>query len=175
MAVSNFLGTRAESQQREQARHQEERHIRLVPEGEREEVRQLFAAKGFRGEDLDRVVEVITADRGVWLDTMMTEELGYAAEPADPWRAAGATLVAFLAVGFLPLAVYVYDAFAAGRVRDPLLWSTALTAIAFLAVGGLKATFVEQRWWRSALETLAMGGAAATLAYLVGTLLEGVA
>jgi VIT1/CCC1 family predicted Fe2+/Mn2+ transporter len=104
-----------------------------------------------------------------------TEELGYAAEPADPWRAAGATLPAFLAVGFLPLAVYVHDVVADGSVRAPLLWSTALTAIAFIAVGGLKATFVEQRRWRSALETLLVGGAAAGLAYLVGTLLEGVA
>ena len=49
-----------------------------------------------------------------------------------------------------------------------------LTAVAFLAVGGLKARVVEQTWWRSAFETLAIGGAAAAIAFLVGVALEGV-
>ena len=63
MAASNYLGSRAEEQQREQARREEQRHIELVPEGEREEIRQLFAAKGFHGEDPAGIVEVITSDR----------------------------------------------------------------------------------------------------------------
>ncbi|HEX6021968.1 MAG TPA: VIT1/CCC1 transporter family protein, partial [Solirubrobacter sp.] len=119
MAVSNFLGSRAEAQQRERARREEERHIELVPEGEREEVRQIFAAKGFEGDDLERIVDVITSDREVWLDTMMTEELGLGSEPVDPLRAAASTLVAFVVVGFLPLAVFVYDALVDAEVASP--------------------------------------------------------
>src|ERR1044072_7380007 len=76
MAVSTFLGSRAEAQQRERARCEEQRQIELVPEGEREEIRQLFAAKGFAGDELERIVEVITSDRDVWGAAMMSEELG---------------------------------------------------------------------------------------------------
>src|SRR4026207_1713394 len=46
MAVSNFLATRAEIQERELARSEEELEIRRTPDGEREEIRQIFALKG---------------------------------------------------------------------------------------------------------------------------------
>jgi len=62
MAVSNFLATRAERQLRAKARREEELHIETVPEGEREEIRQILASKGFTGAYLDRAVEIITSD-----------------------------------------------------------------------------------------------------------------
>lgn len=175
MAASNYLGSRAEAQQREQARREELRQIELVPEGEREEIRQLYAAKGFEGDDLERVVEVITSDPDVWVETMMREELGYGSEATNPLRAAATTLVAFVVVGFLPLGAFVVDAVLPLDVAAPFAWSAALTGLAFLAVGALKARIVDQPGWKSALETLAVGGAAALLAYLLGSLLQGVA
>lgn len=174
MAVSNYLGLRAERQQLERARQEEERHIDLFPEGEREEVRQIFAAKGFGGEDLDRVVDVITADRKLWVSTMLSEELGLGGAAPSPLRAGATTLFAFVAVGSLPLAVFAVDAIAPGGVADPFAWSAAMTGVAFFAVGSLKARFVEQAWWRAGLETLAIGGAAAVLAYWAGAFLAGV-
>ena len=175
MAVSNFLGSRAERQRQERARRQEELHIRLVPEGEREEIRQIFSAKGFEGRDLDRVVEVITSDPELWAETMMREELGFASADRNEFRAALATFVAFLAIGFLPLAVYVYDLATPGNVAAPFAWSAVMTGIAFFVVGALKSRFVDQTWWRSGLETLVVGGLAATLAYVAGAILQNVA
>jgi VIT1/CCC1 family predicted Fe2+/Mn2+ transporter len=175
MAASNFLGSRAERQQRERARRQEHLHIRLVPDGEREEIRQIYAAKGFAGDDLERVVDVITSDRELWAETMMSEELGFGSIVPNEYRAALSTLAAFLIVGFLPLLVYVYDIAAPGEVADPFLWSAVLTGVAFLVVGGLKARFVDQAWWRSAFETLVVGGLAAALAYAAGAILQSVA
>jgi VIT1/CCC1 family predicted Fe2+/Mn2+ transporter len=174
MAVSNYLGSRAERQRRELARLEERRHIREFPEGEREEVRQIFAAKGFEGSDLERVVEVITSDEEVWTKTMMTEELGFSDADPNEIRAALATLVAFITVGFLPLAAFVWDAVNIGEVADPFAWSTVMTGVAFFVVGALKSRFVEQGWLRSGLETLAVGGLAASLAYVTGALLQGV-
>ena len=174
MAVSNYLGSRAERQRRELARREEERHIRLVPDGEREEIRQIFAAKGFEGQDLERVVDVITSDADLWAETMMTEELGYGSSQPNELRAAATTLLAFLTIGFLPLAAYVYDLIAPGELEEAFVWSAAMTALAFFVVGSMKSRFIGQSWWRSGLETLAVGGLAAALAYGAGALLQGV-
>ena len=175
MAVSNYLGSRAERQRRERARGEEELHIREVPEGEREEIRQIFAAKGFEGDDLERIVDVITSDRDLWIDTMMSEELGFSSTDPNEIRAALTTLAAFVTVGFLPLLIYVYDLVGTTAVADPFVWSAMMTGIAFFVVGTVKSRFVEQAWWRSGLETLAVGGLAACLAYAAGALLQGVA
>lgn len=175
MAVSNFLGSRAQRQQRERARREEHRQIHAGPEGEREEIRQIFAAKGFAGDDLERVVDVITSDPDLWVETMMSEELGFGSSVRNEYRAALATLTAFVAVGFLPLAVFVYDVAAPGDVDHPFAWSAVMTGAAFAVVGALKSRFVDQSWWRSALETLLVGGLAAVLAYVAGALLQDIA
>jgi VIT1/CCC1 family predicted Fe2+/Mn2+ transporter len=175
MAVSNFLGSRAERQQRERARREEQLHIRVVPDGEREEIRQIFAAKGFAGDDLERVVEVITSDPDIWAETMMSEELGFGTTEPNEYRAAFSTLAAFLLVGFLPLMVFVYDLAAPGDVENAFAWSAVMTGVGFLVVGGMKSRFIDQGWWRSALETLVVGGLAAVLAYAAGAFLQSVA
>ena len=146
-----------------------------MPDGEREEIRQIFAAKGFEGDDLERVVEVITSDPEIWAETMMSEELGYGTTEPNEYRAALATLTAFLVVGSLPLVVFVYDLAAPGEVDDAFTWSAIMTGVGFLVVGGMKSRFVDQGWWRSALETLLVGGLAAVLAYAAGAFLQSVA
>lgn len=174
MAVSNYLGTRAEQDQRRQARKAEERHIRLYPEGEREEIRQLFASKGFAGDDLEAAVEVITSDRDRWVDMMMSEELGFSPNSGSAVRAAFSTFVAFIVIGAIPLLAFLVNLFSDDSIGAPFAASAALTGIAFAVVGLLKAAVIGQSWLRGALETVALGGAAASVAYAVGLLLQGI-
>lgn len=173
MAASNYLGTRTLELQRQQIIADELRHIHHVPDGEREEIRQIFAAKGFAGDDLDRAVEVITQNQDRWVETMLVEEHGLAPTPSSPTRAALATMAAFVVVGALPLMPFIADVALDEQLDDPFALSAACTAVAFLAVGSLRGHLVGVPRARSAVETLALGGAAATLAYAVGSLLQG--
>jgi VIT1/CCC1 family predicted Fe2+/Mn2+ transporter len=174
MAVSNYLGTKASEQQRQIARRSEERQVELYPEGEREEIRQLFAAKGFEGEDLERAVAVITSDRERWVDMMMREELGFASDDGSAARSALATFVAFLAIGAIPLLPFLVNLVLPGTFGFPFAAAAILTGVAFALVGTLKALVIGQSLWRGGLETVALGGAAASVAYAVGVLLQGI-
>ena len=88
MEAGNFLGMRAENQSESKARRGEEREIETHPQGEQEEIQQIFAAKGFKGETLEEVVKVITADRKRWVDTMMQEEHGISGNTPSAFKGA---------------------------------------------------------------------------------------
>jgi VIT1/CCC1 family predicted Fe2+/Mn2+ transporter len=172
MAAGNFLGVRAEQQLRDQARHEEETHIAQFPEGEREEIRQIFASKGFAGKDLDRAVKIITADINRWVDTMLKEEHGLSLQGPKPLRAALTTFLAFLLVGAIPLLPFLVNVIVGEIIPEPFYFSMAMTGAAFFVVGAFKSRFVRESWYRAGLETLVVGGTAAGLAFLVGVVLK---
>ena len=167
MAASNYLGTRAEQDDYKRLEKIEYRHIAVAPEGEREEVRQIYQTKGFEGEELEKAVELITADKERWVKTMLTEEYGLAAEVRSPWHAAIATFLAFVVCGLVPLLPYLFGS------SSSFLVSCILTGATFFLIGSLKSLWSTSGWLRSGLETLFVGGLAAGIAYAVGVLLKG--
>jgi VIT1/CCC1 family predicted Fe2+/Mn2+ transporter len=166
MAASNYSGTRTEHEEHAQLRAVEERHIDLVPEGEREEIRQIFRAKGFDGADLERVVEVITADRRRWVDTMLAEEYGLASAVRSPLKAAAVTFAAFALCGAVPLLPFLLD------LPDSFAWSVVLTGAVFFLIGSTKSRWSPVSWWRSGSQTLAIGLIAAAIAFAIGWALK---
>lgn len=169
MAASNYLATKAEREDLEHLAAVETRHIETFPAGEREEVRQIFRAKGLGGDDLERVVELITADRGRWVRTMLTEEYGLPQDIRSPWLAALSTFSAFVACGLVPLLPFLVG------VADAFWLAAGMTGGVFFAIGSAKSRWSTAPWWRSGLETFILGSVAAGLAYGVGVLLKALA
>lgn len=167
MAAGNYAGVKAENDDYERLREMERRHILEAPEGEREEVRQIFAAKGFAGEDLERAVEIITSRHERWVQLMMEEEHGAPRHFRSPRAAAMATFAAFVIAGAVPLLPFAFGAGEAG-----LAPAAIMTAATFFLIGAMKSKWSPHPWWRSGLETVAIGLAAAALAYFTGAALH---
>jgi len=160
MAASNYIATKAERDDYDRVLGIERKHIALVPDGEREEIRQIFAAKGFSGEDLERIVTVITSDRALWARTMAVEEYGLSPTPRSPTLAALSTLAAFIMCGVVPLATYL----SAGGLASCVVAAGAT----FFGVGAIKSRWSPTAWWRSGLESFIIGMSAAIVAFGVG-------
>ena len=167
MAAGNYSGTKAEADDVSRIREIERRHIALAPEGEREEVRQIYQAKGLSGEALEASVAAITADEDRWINTMLVEEYGLSPTTRSPVKSAVSTFLAFLVCGAVPLMPFILP------VEDGFVWATVLTAAVFFAIGSAKSRWSLAPWWRSGLETAGIGLLAAGVAYAIGYLLKG--
>jgi VIT1/CCC1 family predicted Fe2+/Mn2+ transporter len=174
MAVSNYQNAKSQRQMAEKIRRIEQQHIKLVPDGEREEIRQIYRNKGFSGSALEAIVETVTRDEDLWVSTMLTEEYGMPLQLPSPPHAALATFLAFLVAGLVPLAPYIMLSYVAPELPEIALFalSGGATAGAFLLIGFAKGRYLGHAALRSALETLAMGGTAAAIAYGVGAWLR---
>ena len=166
MAASNFLGTKAELDDWRRLEAIENRHIDLTPEGEREEVKQIFELKGFAGDDLRRVVDLVTSDRQRWIHTMLREEYGLPHEVRSPWVAAVSTFTAFVICGLVPLIPFLLG------VSQSLTVSMVMTGTVFFAIGSAKSKWSTSSWWQSGFTTFLVGVIAALLAYATGLFLK---
>lgn len=169
MAVSNYESIKADREFAEDIRRTEEAHIDHIPEGEREEIRQIFQNKGFEGDVLAEIVETICSDRRLWVDTMLIEEHGLQLTGASPWKSALVTFGSFLFVGTLPLLPFLVSGFS---MRQQFVLSTIAAALVFFSIGMLKSLVFAKPVFRAGLSTLLTGGVAASLAYLTGYLLR---
>jgi len=168
MAVGNYMGTKAEIELARKERKREEYEVEHCPEEEIEEIRCIYRKKGFSGDDLDRVVEIITSNKKVWVDTMMVEELGILDEEESPFASACATFFSFLLVGMIPLITYIIAYFYPPLLQDAFRITVTLTGITIFTLGAWKSQITSTNWFRSGAEMFLVGGFAALVAYYVG-------
>jgi VIT1/CCC1 family predicted Fe2+/Mn2+ transporter len=174
MAASNYTGTKSEREEYDRIRAYEEHQIVHDRAGEIEEVREIYRAKGFEGADLERAVDIITEEKERWVSTMMTEEYGVPLSERSPVRAAGGTFVAFLLCGVVPLLPFGVSPWLLDQ-HQAFGVSILMTGLTFFAIGSVKSMWSMKVWWRSGIETLSIGLAAAGIAYLIGFWLRSLA
>ncbi len=168
MAAVAYTSTLADADFYESEREREYRHIREVPAIEKEEVRQIYELKGFKGDLLDKIVDTITANQDIWVAVMMAEE--HMLTPIDRSTALKSALVVGISAivgSLLPIIpFFIFD------VATSMWLSVALTALILFIVGVYKAKVTVGKPGRSGLEMALIGTVSAMIGYLVGLILK---
>lgn len=167
MAASAFSSAKAEKDNYKRLRKVELSHIEKFPEGEREETRQIFAAKGFEGEELEHMVDMISKDKDTWIEFMLAEEYGVSKPLGSPIKVGLHTFIAFMVCGSAPLIPFLL-----GLHHAPLL-ALIFSGITFFIIGAGKSAWSVHSWMREGLITTIIGLIAAALAYGIGYALQG--
>ncbi len=166
MGLAAFISARSQIEFYRSEIERERDEIRRWPERERDEVRVIYQAKGFSGTLLDQVVAHLTAEPGRWAAVMMREELGFAGDSFDPPLRSGFVVgVSYLLGAAAPVAPYVLM-----NLPAAVAVSAAATALVLFLAGAAKTLITARSWWRSGLESMLIGVAAAAVTYGAGTL-----
>lgn len=147
-------------------RARESAEIDATPEAERQEIRDIYASKGFTGELLDRVVDTITGNRDAWLATMMDEELHLQpVESPDILRSAVVSTLATLIGHLIPLLPFVWLS-----RTTALIIGFVLSAAVLFGVGTYEAVSLTGDWRKKGLQMVVIGLGAAAIGFLIGRL-----
>ena len=169
MGLGGYLAAKSDAEHYASERLREEREVEEIPEEEAREVQKVFTDYGLTREESGTIVQALTRRPKEWVDFMMRFELGL--EEPDPKRAhqSAMTIAAsYVAGGIIPLSPYMV-LHSAGAA---LLWSVAVTLVALAVFGYIKGRFTGARAFRSAAQTVVIGGLAAGAAFLLAKLIS---
>lgn len=169
MGAVAYTSTLADADFYESERAREYRHIDRVPNLEKDEIREIYAAKGFEGELLDRIVKTITTDPDVWVAVMMAEE--HQLTPVNRNSALRSALVVGLAAiigSLIPLLPFLFGV----PTVPSMLIAIAITSLVLFSVGAYKASTTVGKPIRSGTEMAVIGTVSALAGYVVGLIFK---
>jgi VIT1/CCC1 family predicted Fe2+/Mn2+ transporter len=170
MGLGGYLASRGDTEHFESEKRREEEEIVTRPEDEAEEIYEIFRAYGVDREHATPVLETLQANPKAYVDFMMRFELGLE-EPAPgrAVRSAATIAVSYIAGGAIPLAPYLVFA----DIGTALRVSVVITLLALAIFGGIKGRLLGSHMFRSAIQTVLIGGLAAAAAFELARLLNG--
>lgn len=165
MAVQNYLAVKSQRELLTSEINRENWEIENKPEDERKEIEDIYKAKGFTGKDLEMIVDKITSDKKVWLDTMLTEELNLNLEIlGNPIKSALRMFGAFLVGGILPIIPFFFSS-----GFTPLFIAIGISLTASFIVGAVKSRMANTSLIKGGIEMAGLGTGIALIGYGVGS------
>jgi VIT1/CCC1 family predicted Fe2+/Mn2+ transporter len=169
MAAGEYISMRVQRELLERLLHLEAHELGVDPDGEREELAELYVNKGLDRGLAEQVATQLSLDPEVALDTHAREELGLDPDEGlgSPFAAAGASLAMFAIGAFVPLIPFLF-----GSGGGAVVVSALLSGLALFGVGAAMSFLTGRNALFSGARMLAIGAAAAGITYVVGKLLD---
>ncbi len=169
MGLGGYLAAKTDAEHYASERTREEREVIEIPDQEAAEVAEVFESYGLAKDTAAVVVDAIRKDNKRWVDFMMRFELGLEEPDASRARTSALTIaLSYIAGGLVPLAPY----FLLPTVKEGLAGSIVVTLLALFVFGYIKGKFTTPRPFRSAWQTVIVGGLAAGAAFLIAIAME---
>jgi vacuolar iron transporter family protein len=170
MGLGGYLAARGEADHYHTERRREFREIREVQREEEREIVEIFEDYGLDREACEPILAHFRKDHDAWVDFMMRFELGLETPaPGRALRSAATIGGAYVVGGLVPLTPYMLVA----QIGPALQWSVICTGVALALFGAAKSHFTGVKLWRSALQTVLIGGLASAAAFLLARWISG--
>jgi VIT1/CCC1 family predicted Fe2+/Mn2+ transporter len=149
-------------------RAREMRQIEELPERAREDIRTVYAKKGFAGDELEMIVDTITNDTETWLETMMLEELKLIPEEhASPAQQGILVGVASVVGSLIPVIPFIWL-----PALPAMVVASVLSIAVLFAIGAAKARVTGHGGWKqNGLEMAIIGTLAGIAGYVIGRIM----
>lgn len=169
MAAVAYTSTKASSDFYRKEVETEKREIKEIPTIEKQEIHDIYFKKGFRGRQLENIVKKLTSSKKIWLETMMSEELGLSKDRNRPGKSAAVVGMAALIGSLFPLIPFFFLS-----PIGAVLPSIIVSVLVLFCLGAAKAKLATGNWFKSGLEIAIIGLAAALVGYGIGAWLGAV-
>jgi VIT1/CCC1 family predicted Fe2+/Mn2+ transporter len=162
MAVGEYVSVASQSDLARAEIAVERHELRHNAEAERQELANLYIARGVEPELAHEVARQLSLDPEQALEIHAREELGVSSDDLpSPYLAAGSSFVSFDIGAVLPVLPFIFGA--------SILWPAAVVAaIGLFGAGATVARITARPWWFGGARQLLLGAAASAITYGVG-------
>ncbi len=168
MAAVAYTSMMADRDHYQAERAREIKEMEQLPEQEKQEIIDIYQKKGFSGKLLNEIVDHITSDKNLWLETMMREELDLSPIETKDVHIYSLTVgISTLSGAFLPLIPYFFL-----QPGSAIIVSLVLSVLVLAGIGLYKASITLSNPIKSTIQMVLIGVGAAVAGYAIGLLFK---
>lgn len=167
MGVGSYQSSKSEVEVWERKSQRKKVKIGRTQEEMKEELIKYYQREGFNREEAKAIAKRIAEEKEEPAQTDTLEQLGLEPEElGSPTKSGALCGISFGLAALVPILPF---AFSLGS-WEALTVSILATVITLFGVGAMKTIFSRKNWFKSGLEMMLIGVAAAGITYLIGTL-----